>query len=78
MDGRVSFRNRLLKASRKGIGFRKRLLKGRLEFGVGFRTDPDRRKVSARYETRNGDIYTLKPRQDGGVTVEVGGRQQVN
>ena len=29
--------------------------------------------ASARYEARNGDVYTLKPRQGGGVTVEVGG-----
>jgi hypothetical protein len=30
--------------------------------------------VGTRYEARNGDVYTLKPRQGGGITVEVGGR----
>ena len=45
---------------------------------IGFRTDSDRRKLSARYEARNGDVYTLKPRQGGGITVEVGGRQQAD
>ena len=40
---------------------------------IGFATDP-KRKVSARYEARNGDVYTLKPAKGGGVKVEVGGR----
>jgi hypothetical protein len=44
---------------------------------IDFRTGPDR-KVKAHYEARDGDVYTLKPRQGGGVTVEVSGRQQAH
>ena len=41
---------------------------GTVSFGAG-----------ARYEARDGDVYTLKPRQGGGVTVEVGARlEQAN
>jgi hypothetical protein len=35
--------------------------------------------AGARYEARNGDVFTLKPREGGGVTVEVGAQlEQAN
>ncbi len=41
---------------------------GTLTFAIGAKTS-----AAARYEARNGQVYTLKPGQDGRVTVELGG-----
>ena len=39
---------------------------------ISFKLDP--RSGVGRYEARDGQVYTLRPRQGGGVKVEVGGR----